>query len=323
MRMAWRAAAVAAMIGWAGGAGAASLGDVYTSFWSLGDSLSDNGNLFAVTTSANAANPAVPVTPASPPYFNGRFSNGPIWAEAIAANFAVTGNLAFGGANALTNADPVPDLGFQIGAFTLAAPSVMGARPLASLWFGANDQFGALDALAAGATVSTEAVGQTAADAVLAGARSLATLGVGDFLIFNLPDLGAIPAFAGTPLSGAATAGATAFNARLDAGIDGLRTEGLNVAEVDIFSVFNALLTEPAAFGVMSATVPCIIPGVRICDAAKAEQLAFFDPVHPNATIHERVAAEARAALAPVPLPAAGWLLAAALGALAVRARRV
>lgn len=322
MRGTWREAALAAAfvaaVGWAGGAGAASLSATYSSFWALGDSLSDNGNLFAATSNATPPNP----TPASPPYFDGRFSNGPVWAEAIAADFAVAGNFAFGGANALTNADPVPDLAFQIGAFTTNAPAVMGARPLASLWFGANDQFGALDALAAGGAGSTVAVGETAANAVIAGARALAEQGVGDFLIFNLPDLGAIPAFAATPLSGAATAGATAFNARLDAGIDGLRASGLRVAVVDAFSLFNALLADPAGFGVADATTPCIVPGVGVCTPEQATQLAFFDPVHPNATIHARLATEARAALAPVPLPAAGWLLAAALGALAMRARR-
>lgn len=318
MRKSWHAVvfpvAVALALGSAGGASAASLAGAYSSFWALGDSLSDNGNLFAATAGAN---------PASPPYFNGRFSNGPVWAEAVAADFAVAGNFAFGGANAVADADPIPDLGLQLGAFGLTAPAVMGARPLASLWFGANDQFGALDTLAAGGAASTAAVGEAAADAVIAGAQALAGLGVSDFLIFNLPDLGAIPAFAATPLSGAATAGATAFNTRLDAGIDGLRTAGLRVAEVDAFALFNALLADPAAFGVTEATTPCIIPGVRVCTEAEAMQLAFFDPVHPNATIHARLAAEARAALAPVPLPAAGWMLLAALGALATRARRV
>lgn len=319
MRKAWNAVvfpvAVAVALGSAGGASAASLADTYSSFWALGDSLSDNGNLFAATAGAN---------PASPPYFNGRFSNGPVWAEAVAADFAVAGNLAFGGANALTDADPIPDLGLQIGAFGLTAPALMGARPLVSMWFGANDQFGALFELmlAGGVTGSIEAPGKAAADGVIAGARALAGLGVVDFLIFNLPDLGAIPARKGSPFKDIATAGAMAFNARLDAGIDGLRAEGLRVAEVDTFSLFNAVIADPAAFGVTDATTPCIIPGVRVCTEAEAMQLAFFDPVHPNATIHARLAAEARAALAPVPLPAAGWMLLAALGALAARARR-
>ena len=38
----------------------------------FGDSLSDSGNLFTFTGEA---------VPASPPYFEGRFSNGPVWVE--------------------------------------------------------------------------------------------------------------------------------------------------------------------------------------------------------------------------------------------------
>lgn len=78
MRGTWREAALAAAfvaaVGWAGGAGAASLAATYSSFWALGDSHSDNGNLFAATSNATPPNP----TPASPPYFDGRFSNGPV-----------------------------------------------------------------------------------------------------------------------------------------------------------------------------------------------------------------------------------------------------
>ena len=66
--------------------------DGYTSFWTLGDSLSDDGNLYAAT--GGKAPPA--------PYFDGRFSNGPVWAEHVAADFAAkglaTGNFAYGGA---------------------------------------------------------------------------------------------------------------------------------------------------------------------------------------------------------------------------------
>ncbi|HDV5785644.1 TPA: hypothetical protein RJD83_002616 [Legionella pneumophila] len=38
----------------------------------FGDGLSDNGNLYAYTNHRR---------PASPAYYNGRFSNGPVWVE--------------------------------------------------------------------------------------------------------------------------------------------------------------------------------------------------------------------------------------------------
>src|SRR4051812_23986271 len=46
----------------------------FTSQYSFGDSLSDNGNLYALTSRTQ---------PASPPYYQGRFSNGPTFVELL------------------------------------------------------------------------------------------------------------------------------------------------------------------------------------------------------------------------------------------------
>ena len=54
----------------------------------FGDSLSDNGNLFRLTGQP------------PPPYFKGRFSNGPVWVERLAAPLGLDGitDFALGGA---------------------------------------------------------------------------------------------------------------------------------------------------------------------------------------------------------------------------------
>ena len=54
-----------------GGVVAAPITDLYV----FGDSLSDTGNLFALTFG---------IEPPSPPYFDGRFSDGPVWVETLA-----------------------------------------------------------------------------------------------------------------------------------------------------------------------------------------------------------------------------------------------
>src|SRR5215831_15575729 len=56
----------------------------------LGDSLSDTGAVFAVTHGA---------VPASPPYYAGRFSNGPVWPEYLGSALSIpVQNFAYGGA---------------------------------------------------------------------------------------------------------------------------------------------------------------------------------------------------------------------------------
>ena len=73
----------------------------YTSFWALGDSLTDPGNLYGLS------GELVP----APPYAQ-RLSNGPVWVEYVADDFQdanlPVGNFAYGFARAIPNIDPFP-----------------------------------------------------------------------------------------------------------------------------------------------------------------------------------------------------------------------
>lgn len=318
MRLFNRIAAGLAVIAFtATAAGAATVGG-FTSFFVFGDSLSDNGNLFAATGGTS---------PASPPYFDGRFSNGPVWAEHVAEDFTdaglATANFAYGGARAIPDADQIPDLPLQIGIFATSVPSaILGDRPLASLWYGANDLFGAIGNQSQPDLLQTA---RDAANAVTLGAAALARLGIGDVVMFNLPDLGRTPGYAlfDPANAGDASAATAEFNRQLGLGQALLRAGGLQVNAIDTNALFNQLLDDPAGFGVSDATLPCIIPGVSVCSPAEAMQLAFFDPVHPNATIHGAIADAVLGDITPVPLPLPAPMLAAGLLALALLRRRM
>ncbi|MBP7241339.1 SGNH/GDSL hydrolase family protein [Amaricoccus sp.] len=307
----------AGLLAAAGQAGAAT----FTSFWAFGDSLSDDGNLSAATGGAVPA----------PPYWEGRVSNGQVWAEHVARRFSnndlETGNFAFayGAAGDPPPFSPVPsppvqNLSGQLELFDAAAPGRLGKRPLASLWFGANDLFfGGIP------TGTAAAVGTAAADRVADGALALKDRGVRDVMLWNLPSIDETPAFKIINPGGAQQAkeGSDAFNARLDERISGLRDQGVRVTKMDAHALFRALIDDPAAFGVIDATTPCYVPGTDIyCGADMAPLLAFFDPVHPSSTIHAALAREALARVQPVPLPAPVALLLAGLAALGVLGRR-
>jgi outer membrane lipase/esterase len=324
------AVAFAAIIS-APAAGAATRHHTY--FGVFGDSLSDDGNLFAADGG---------VYPVSPPYFDGRFSNGPVWAEGIAAEFdgkgLDTGNFAFGAARALptdeNNPVPpelgfdVPDLPDQIANFA-ASGAILGARPVASLFFGANDIiFNGLPIF------DPIGVAVAAANAVADGALSLAGLGISDFVIFNLPDLGKTPAFSlfqPPEAAFAASAATVTFNTTLDARIDGLRSDGLKVVKVDMFGLLDDLFADPEAFGVTDVKLPCLFPNSAaaaafaqplLCQGEDQTDRAFFDSIHPNYVIHDQIAAIVGAQIAPVPLPLPGVLLFAGIAALAAVCRR-
>ncbi len=305
-----------------GGSAAQSATRHYTYFGVFGDSLSDPGNLYAALGGAY---------PPSPPYFDGRFSNGPVWAEGISAEFEGkgldTGNFAYGAARALptdvNTTDPieidVPDLPDQIENFA-ASGETLGALPIASLFFGANDII--FNGLPARDPIG---VAVAAANAVADGALSLAAMGFNDFLIFNLPDLGNTPLFSlyqpgASPFASAAT---VAFNTTLGARIGGLRDVGLHVAEVDMYALFEDLLADPEAYGVTDVKLPCLPPNSLIaCTGADQTDRAFFDTIHPNYVIHGEIADVVRVSVAPVPLPLPGLLLLAGIAGLAALRRR-
>jgi outer membrane lipase/esterase len=313
-----RTIALAALAGaWlvSGVAEAASVN--YTSLYVFGDSLSDPGNRYDASGGT---------TPPSPPYFEGRFSNGPVWAEHLAADFEARGldtaNFAFGGATAVGSAvnDPsIEDLPDQLESFALA-PKTLGRRPVATLWVGANDIIGTINATPTPEAVATAAVG--AASAV---ARSIGTLrdyGVRDFVVLNLPALDTVPAFTSAPEGARALAGlgSDLFNETLAGLIDGMERKK-RITQIDMEAVFADVIANPRKYGVENATVPCIDPGVSVCSPALAELLAFYDPLHPNSVIHGEIAALVGDKVAPVPLPAPAMLLLSGLAGLALAAR--
>lgn len=299
----------------------------YTSFWAFGDSLTDPGNLFALTGGA---------APPSPPYFAGRFSNGPVWAEAVAGGFAgrglAAGNFAHGGARAVLDdavqGQPVdiPDLPDQVALFDAASDGRLGARPVAALWFGANDLFAAL-ASGDPAVVAGAAAG--AAAAVADGVGALAALGVADFVVLNQAPFDLVPRFAlaGAPVAALAGGASDAFNAALAAELTGLGG-GLDVAVIDVDAAVGALIADPGSLGLSDAVLPCLVPPSggspgSLCSPAELAGKVFFDPIHPTAAVHAAIADLARAEVAPVPLPPALAGMGAALALLALVRRRV
>ena len=288
---------------------ASTLTNTFTSFVVLGDSLSDNGNL-------------PPTAAPPPPYFAGKFTNGDVWNEAIAAEFTAAGllsqNFAFGGATTAGGGFAPPSLDEQVAlTFSSIPPAALGDNPLFSIWAGANDIFGPLDA---GTPELAPAIASAAADNVAATILGLSTFGIDDFLVFNLPDIGQTPSYLGD--ADASLASAT-FNAQLANNIVGLEAIGLNIIEVDIASLFLNAVMNPASFGLTNASDACIANLFSTCDPSS---WLFWDTVHPTAFGHELVQAEVRAVLdaelSSVPIPAAFPLLFAGIAAFGFFGRR-
>ena len=248
----------------------------FTQLIVFGDSLSDSGNLFAVTGGA---------IPPSPPYYAGRFSNGPVWAELLAVELGVpVQNYALGGA--LTGRvnlfdDPripaeFPGVLDEIDLFLALNGGVVDRHALYVVWAGANDFF---------AAPAPETIAPAVANIVSA-VRTLAARGVRHIVVPNMPDLGLTPNGLASGFSSELTALSVAFNGALRTG---LVMRGLHVTVVDIFALFQEIVDYPAEFGFTDVTTACLdLDPFSMC--ANPDGHLFWDFVHPTTRGHDILA---------------------------------
>ena len=258
----------------------------------FGDSLSDNGNLYLLTNRTQ---------PPSPPYVNGRFSNGPVFTELLgfnAANFngSVTGsiNFAYGGARTDSLLQVPPGMRDQLSTYT-GRGGVFGANDLVSVLGGANNIFQGLSAFAA---LPPASQGNPTAymNPILSGAvadinfivNDIAGRGAGTILVTNLPRLGITPQFssgAGAALGPLADYSGSTFNSGL---LTALTTTAAarpntNIILFDIAKVSDVLAANPGRFGLTNVTQSCFT-GTTVCGTP--DTYLYWDGVHPTAAGH-------------------------------------
>jgi phospholipase/lecithinase/hemolysin len=196
----------------------------YSGLYVFGDSLSDAGNVFAFSGAT---------VPLSPPYFEGRFSNGPNYADLLAQQLGLTqnpiglnpsltpqagglfpygSNYAWGGA--LTGAAVIPSPGLvtppiyratlpgagelpsQLQMFALASGGAADPNALYVLWGGGNDLRDAVQ-FAHGQPQLSFSAGEQVVNAAIANLQSslatLSLLGARHVLVPNVPDIGLTP----------------------------------------------------------------------------------------------------------------------------------
>ncbi|KAJ3178443.1 hypothetical protein HDU87_003517 [Geranomyces variabilis] len=264
------------------------------SFVVFGDSLSDNGNLWAFTNRSY---------PPSPPYFSGRFSNGPTWIELVAEKHgAALADLAWGGATSDSVLSPPAKIpGFSIPSVKEQVQAFLDNKPLTSVqktidaaldvvkggiskaffvvWGGGNDY---LQEQATGRHVDPSAV----AAALRASLDLLANRGGKRFIVPNLP--------------GATFAD---HNIALNATVTSFRQANpkATVLYFDVNPVFSSVETNPAF---KNTTAPCLenitkngqVVGFRVC--SEPDTYSEWDGVHPTAAVHRLVAQAAEELIA-------------------------
>ncbi len=255
----------------------------------FGDSLSDNGNLYAATFNTQ---------PPSPPFFQGRFSNGPVFTELLgftvgrsAAGAPVTGsiNYAYGGARTDSSAFP-PGMRNQLLAYT-GAGGTFRSTDLVSILGGANNIFQGLPAAGASTnpTGAINPVALSAAADINFIVNSVATAGAGTIMVLNLPKLSLTPQFGGTTAAPLADFAVGSFNTALLSGlfVTAAARPTTNIIHVDLFKIGDVVSANPGSFGFSNANQACF-NGVTVC--ANPNSFFYFDGVHPTAAGHALIA---------------------------------
>ena len=265
-----------------------AFGQTPTGLTLFGDSLTDTGNISELTFG---------LAPGSD-YFDGRFSNGPVWAEVMAQQFGLASpthsrgggsNYAYGGAETGSGSDRIyfywiPRLGRQVETYLDTNPTP-GSGELFVVWGGANN-------LLASPTADPAAPVAHLSSHITA----LADAGASRFLVANLPRLGQTPNNVGTADATAYDNLAIQFNALLAAELATLESDlGVDIELLDVGRLFDQLLADSAAFGLTNVTDPARD------GATNPDAYLFWDGVHPTRVAHEvlgRVAADQVAGVA-------------------------
>lgn len=272
----------------------------------FGDSLSDNGNLYEFMKKQ---------LPQSPPYYEGRFSNGPVWVERLIASYFPNDpashllDYAFGGAGVSEEEgeDVLFTLRREIDSYLVSHQDKASEDSLFVMWIGANNYLG----------LPTD-VEKTLKDVNLGITHSLQKLadkGAKHILVLNLPDLGKTPAAIEFNSVEVMSYFSSQHNAALDKTMLDLKERYPNVDWLyyDMNQVFTHAVENPKEYGFTNVTNTC--SNLIVNDQTRTSVLKmvasvtpkedknacdgylFFDLVHPTALTHKIMAEKARTVL--------------------------
>ncbi|MFN8139634.1 MAG: SGNH/GDSL hydrolase family protein [Fimbriimonadales bacterium] len=247
-----------------------AMGANYSHIYVFGDSLSDTGNVKILTFG---------FYPPSP-YWNGRFSNGPVWIETTASKYGLPvnpslgggTNYAFGGAETGSgySHSNTPNIGTQINMFRQNVGTFLSSD-LVVLFIGGNDFLN----------------GQTNPQIPLSNIQSelqrLYGYGARQFLVANLPLLGYIPSAYGTAEQDVLNVLSSSFNKGLAELCFNFRVEhpAASVTLLDIQRFFMLVRANPLSFGFTNITDSYMDEG-----SGDPDRYLFWDTVHPTRVAH-------------------------------------
>lgn len=273
----------------------------------FGDSLSDSGNLYAYMDKQ---------VPQSPPYFEGRFTNGPVWIELLMKAYYPEqdvkmhlSNFAFGGAGVSEVEDgPLFTLRGEVDAYLLGHNNKASPNSLYVVWIGANNYLGVPED-------KDKAVAE-----VITGMRHdltrIINAGAKHVLLVNVPDLSLTPFAIEADLQ----AEMKMYSIKHNIALLELKNEFetayplVNFVLLDVNEVIGDIFEHPERHGFTDVKSTCyeesvaaqnspnnVLAMVASVKAGHGDSACdghlFFDPVHPAKGAHALMAKKAKSVL--------------------------
>lgn len=267
----------------------------------FGDSLSDNGNLYEYMKHE---------LPLSPPYFKGRFTNGPVWVELLADFYypkdgpAHLLDYAFGGAGISEDDDEDDDeapvlftLRREVDSYLLSHQDQADPSSLYVVWVGSNNYLGVPSDEEQAVTAVNLGIQHELERLVKKGAKHLFVAGV--------PDLGKTPAAKDFDAVEALSSLSLKHNQKLKDTLEQLKQTYPDVQWLyfDVADQLDEMLMFPEKNGFTNVTDTCYEEMVENPSAKSILTMVatvkpranvdactgylFFDPVHPSERAHE------------------------------------
>lgn len=274
----------------------------YSQIVAFGDSLSDTGNLFKLTSFLPTG--GIP----GAPYYQGRFSNGRVAVESMASALGLPlTSQAIGGAQTGPGNEAGAVLyGTGVSGQILryeASNSRLDANALYFLWAGANDFY-------TGNNIYSATTYLTSSSNMLSNIRNLYDHGARDFFVPLMPDLSQTPeALKGTAsYQRAALARTQEYNGALSTGLQqiGASLPGASIVVFDTPAFMQRTVPELVAEGLDVKDACYDAKTESVCSFQ--EQYLFWDNVHPTNTGHWILGQAFASAIQAVPEPGALYL---------------
>lgn len=250
-----------------------SFGSGFTALVAFGDSYTDTGN-----------------APSSPPdYWEGRFSNGPLWVEYLSRQLGFAYDAS---KNYAVSGSESDELGVAIAKFPGTTDS---SAVLFAIWSGNNDFLGHLD-IGINDTAWNDSVTHTVSS-LTNSCDLLYQKGARNILLFNQFDITKLPYVQGsysTTYCDYLLGKITTLNAKLDNALGPFLAShpGLQISVVDAYGDFNTLLANYQSYGFTDDTIGAINdPSLtNISFTGPGADYVFWDSQHPTTKTHALIA---------------------------------